>query len=242
MSYERIGSIIFTRDCEQDFTNYAAVYKVNRGRNEFRVPLLELCKSNSQYKLKYLLNLPQNERLTIHKENGKYFYLDVTKVYYNTKYATCRQLLTYHIKESKILVLGDGIGPYSIYLASNNSFIIGYDFNSICLQFAKINKRINKVFNYFPLTGNIIHLPSLEVDVIVSIIPTLILNYLLRLTYLSYKFHYSVILVNNIKILVHLLTLLSFFIVTYKFIKSYCKGVGIYLLILENKCYKKLPF
>jgi tRNA G37 N-methylase Trm5 len=238
MSYDRIGNIIYIKELNTIYPlNCSAVYLISKeGRDKHRVyikPKLIYINKNFRNKNSNMYKLTQNEVLTLHKENNYYFYLNVLEVYFSTRYSHFRHYLSQIIFNKFVLVLGDGVGPFSIYLAKNNNFIIGYDYNPLCLKYAIINARINKINNYIHFTkncNNIVY--NCTIDCIVSIMPLQILS-IIPFLILDYKIHYVILLLSTLKLIENLNKLFNT-VSSVHLMKEYNRSLRIYLIIFEK--------
>lgn len=109
------------------------------------------------------LRLPQREILigndteTVHKENGCFFKLDVTKVMFSKGNQQEKKLLILKVKNEIIVDMFAGIGYFSIPLAVHSSpkKIIAIELNPISYNYLVENIRLNKVKNIVePVLGN----------------------------------------------------------------------------------------
>lgn len=134
--------------------NVIAVFKKASSREgEFRLRKLKLIAG-------------KNIAVTIHKEYGCLFKLNVRRVYFSPREATERMRIVEKINEYKKLQnnLGEnaiiffaGIGPYPIIISKKCELreIIGIEKNPSAIKYFKENIKLNKVKNVFPVLGDV---------------------------------------------------------------------------------------
>jgi tRNA (guanine37-N1)-methyltransferase len=94
----------------------------------------------------------ENKTVTIHKEHGLKFYVDVSKVYFSPRLSEERKRIALQVKEhEKIAVLFSGVAPFSLviwkYNKDKNIEIINVELNKIACYYADKNLEVNKAFN-----------------------------------------------------------------------------------------------
>lgn len=208
---ERIGDLVIVNATSElskiKNLKYRVLVQSLQNRTEYRVPEYRILDSHLEHSVtnrhwfakfkKYQLKI--SELKTVHLENGFYFYLDLAKGYFNTRYCEYRKNLFYKIKNRLVTVLFNGYGPYLVYLAKQNSFVSGYDANPNCEPYVKINTTLNGIRNYFVYTQIVEQTLKFYrySDVIVSILPMGILKYFIAVSKLDYAEHYCLMGLNR---------------------------------------------
>ncbi|MBT6921344.1 MAG: hypothetical protein HN981_03045 [Candidatus Pacebacteria bacterium] len=101
----------------------------------------------------------ERNKTTIHKENNCLFYMDIEKTYFSARLSNERKIVSESVlklakKNSKILVMFSGVGPYPITIAKllkKNSIkaeITSNELNTEANKFMKKNVALNKVSDY----------------------------------------------------------------------------------------------
>ncbi len=148
---------------------FAKIGKVN---GEFRIRELE-----------FLAGI--NNTLTLHKENGCRYELDIKKVYFSPRLGTEHARIADMTNSNELILdMFAGIGPFSILIAKRKGAkVYSIDKNEDAINFLKRNIILNKVENLVvPILGDAekIILESLEnkFDRIIMNLPTKSFNYL----------------------------------------------------------------
>jgi tRNA (guanine37-N1)-methyltransferase len=96
--------------------------------------------------------------VTIHREFGNRFKLDVKKVYFSPRLATERRRLSQQVADKEIIVdMFTGIGPFSISIAKEHIVkIYAIDINPDAYNYLKENIKLNKLKGtVIPLIGDV---------------------------------------------------------------------------------------
>jgi len=100
----------------------------------------------------------ENTSITIHKEHGCTFKVDVINAYFSPRLSTERLRISNLIKPNEVIVnMFGGVGTFSIIMSHNNktSRIYSIDSNPIAHDLCKENIEINKLTrNVFPILGD----------------------------------------------------------------------------------------
>ncbi|MEM4478655.1 MAG: class I SAM-dependent methyltransferase family protein [Candidatus Methanomethylicaceae archaeon] len=100
----------------------------------------------------------KKETITIHKEHGCLYKLDIAKVYFSPRLSFERLRIAKLVKEGEIIInMFAGIGTFSILIAkkSNPSRIFSIDKNPEAFKYMIENTIINKVYKkVFPILGD----------------------------------------------------------------------------------------
>ena len=86
--------------------------------------------------------------LTIHRENGFSFYVDVKKVYFSPRMGNERLRIIKKVKNNeKVLDMFCGVGPFAIPIAKKAGKVTAIDINKNAIQLLKKNIKLNKISN-----------------------------------------------------------------------------------------------
>ena len=100
----------------------------------------------------------ENTPITIYKEHGCTFKVDVINTYFSPRLSTERLRISNLISPNEVIVnMFGGVGTFSIIIARNNrsSKIYSIDSNPIAYELCKENTEINKLTNnVFPILGD----------------------------------------------------------------------------------------
>jgi tRNA (guanine37-N1)-methyltransferase len=96
--------------------------------------------------------------VTIHKENGCQYYVDVAKAYFSPRLSCEHSRVASLVKDSETVVdLFAGVGPFAVLIAKTHEGVKVYavDVNPDAVEFLKRNVRLNRVENkVIPILGN----------------------------------------------------------------------------------------
>jgi len=107
-------------------------------------------------KLKFLAG--ENKTVTIHKESGCLFKVDVSTCYFSPRLSTERLDIAKKIKKSDtVLVLFAGVSPYAIVLGkiAKPKKIVSIELGKDCCKYGKENVSLNKLNNIEILQGDV---------------------------------------------------------------------------------------
>ena len=86
--------------------------------------------------------------LTIHRENGFSFYVDVKKVYFSPRMGNERLRIIKKVKNNeKVLDMFCGVGPFAIPIAKKAGKVTAIDINKNAIGLLKKNIKLNKISN-----------------------------------------------------------------------------------------------
>lgn len=152
MKWKKIGDILVLDKF------YGDNYLLNNLANDHKVKTI--IKINNIYGTKREPNfeiLYGNETETIHKENGCYFKLDLTKVMWSKGNNNERIRIAKLVEDNEVVVdMFAGIGYFSIPIAkfSNASKIYSIEINPNSFYYLNENIKLNKINNLVPLLGD----------------------------------------------------------------------------------------
>jgi len=95
--------------------------------------------------------------ITIHKEHGCVFKLDIAKAYFSPRLSFERKRIADLVKgEETVVVLFAGVGPFSIVIAKShpNTTVISNELNPSAIKYMKENIKSNRTFNVIPEPGD----------------------------------------------------------------------------------------
>ena len=95
--------------------------------------------------------------ITIHKEHGCVFKLDVAKAYFSPRLSFERKRVSGLIGDREtVMVLFAGVGPFSIMIAKSHpdSTVISNELNPFAVKYMKENIKLNRTFNVIPEPGD----------------------------------------------------------------------------------------
>lgn len=106
--------------------------------------------------LEYLAG--EDNSVTIHREFGSRFKLDVKKVYFSPRLATERRRISKQVENNELIVdMFAGIGPFSISIAKEHEVkLFAVDINPDAYKYLKENIKLNKLEGtIIPLLGDV---------------------------------------------------------------------------------------
>jgi len=95
--------------------------------------------------------------ITIHKENGCSFKLDIAKAYFSPRLSYERKRIADLVGDNEtVIVLFAGVGPFSIVIAKSHpdTVVISNELNPSAVKYMKENIQLNKAFNVISEPGN----------------------------------------------------------------------------------------
>ncbi len=123
------------------FPYVKTVYEISRVENEFRIPKVK--------------KLAGNGTVTIHKEHGIFYKLDVSKIMFSKGNLFERQRLVRKVKASETLIdMFAGIGYFSLPLARHVKKIYAVEKNPVAFRYLKENIKLNRIKNIEPILGD----------------------------------------------------------------------------------------
>ncbi len=107
-------------------------------------------------KLRYVSG--ERKSITLHKESGCKFMINVRTCYFSPREGTERIRVAKSIKYGeRVMVFFAGMGPFPIVISKNSNAkeIYGVEINSQCVKYFKKNINLNKVNNIIPILGDV---------------------------------------------------------------------------------------
>ncbi|MEM4589853.1 MAG: class I SAM-dependent methyltransferase family protein [Candidatus Micrarchaeia archaeon] len=99
----------------------------------------------------------RHSTLTIHKEHGCRFKLDVSKAYYSPRLSYERKRINSLVKDGEtVFVPFAGVGPFALIIAKNhpNSKVYANELNPDAYSYLIENIKLNKLTNVIPIPGD----------------------------------------------------------------------------------------
>ena len=90
----------------------------------------------------------ENRTVTVHKEHGCLYQLDVSSAYFSPRLGAERLRVAGKVKKGEhVLVMFAGVGPYAILIAKkcNPEKVVAVELNPDAVKFMESNRRMNKV-------------------------------------------------------------------------------------------------
>ncbi|MHA1617087.1 MAG: class I SAM-dependent methyltransferase [Candidatus Njordarchaeales archaeon] len=86
------------------------------------------------------------DTFTVHKENGFYYALDVSKVFFNPRMGNERARVIKVSKGNELVIdMFSGVGPFSIPLAARCAQVFAIDINPKAVEYLRLNLLINRI-------------------------------------------------------------------------------------------------
>jgi tRNA (guanine37-N1)-methyltransferase len=95
--------------------------------------------------------------ITIHREHGCVFKLDIAKAYFSPRLSFERKRIADFVEDGEtVVVLFAGIGPFSIVIAKSHpgATVISNELNPSAVKYMRENIRLNRTFNVIPAPGD----------------------------------------------------------------------------------------
>lgn len=143
--------------------------KQKKGMKKFALRLLKKQKNIKSVfikkKIKGRLRVPslkwlagEKETVTIHKESGCLFKLDIARCYFSPRLGTDRLEIAKKVKKNeRVLVMFSGIAPYPIVIAKHSKAkeIYAIELSKEANNYAKENIKLNKIDNIKLIQGDV---------------------------------------------------------------------------------------
>ena len=119
-----------------------------------------------EYRLRRLKHLAGEERtLTVHRENGCAFKVDVAKCYYSPRLSTERlKIAEMAARSERVLNMFAGVGPFSVLVAKKaGARVTSCELNAYAAELHEENDRLNRVESLVEVVrGDAAELPATE--------------------------------------------------------------------------------
>ncbi|MCR8433123.1 MAG: methyltransferase [Candidatus Korarchaeota archaeon] len=87
------------------------------------------------------------DTFTVHRENGCWFSLDISKVFFNPRLSNERLVIAERVERDEFVVdMFAGVGPFAILIKKlSGAQVCAIDINKHAVEFMKLNSKLNKV-------------------------------------------------------------------------------------------------
>ncbi len=184
-SFDLIGDIIIIKIPKEllDERRFILAEKILDSFPYVKVVYRQVGKVGGSYRVRRLEHLAGEKRsLTLYKEYGSRFWVDVEKVYFSPRLSYERSRIASKIsRNERILNMFAGVGPFSIHCAKRGGYVYSVDINPYAISLHLINNRLNKVWDRIEtyLGDAAEHASRVTgVDRVLMPLPELALNYL----------------------------------------------------------------
>lgn len=159
-SYEIVGDIAIMRlpiaSIELAQNIAPAIMDVHRN---LRAVFLQVSPVVGDFRLRRLLHVAgENRTITVHKESGCLFAVDVEKCYFSPRLSYERLRIARLVKPCEVVVnMFAGVGCFSILIAKHekSAKVFSIDVNPVANHFTHENLRLNRVYRQvFPVLGD----------------------------------------------------------------------------------------
>jgi len=99
----------------------------------------------------------EGDLVTVHREHGLRFEVDLSKCYFSPRLATERQRVASAVRDGeRVLDMFAGVGPFSIMIAKARKVqkVWAVDINPVAVEYINRNIKLNKVENVEPVTAD----------------------------------------------------------------------------------------
>ena len=99
----------------------------------------------------------KGDLVTVHREHGLRFEVDLSKCYFSPRLATERQRVATCVRDGeRVLDMFAGVGPFSIMIAKARKVqkVWAVDINPVAVEYINRNIKLNKVENVEPVTAD----------------------------------------------------------------------------------------
>jgi tRNA (guanine37-N1)-methyltransferase len=143
-----------------------------------RTVLNKVSKLDGDRRVASFETLAGNGTVTLHREFGFVYRLDVRKVFFNSHLSYERSRVAQKVKSGeRVLIPFCGVGPFAVPVAANGARVVAIESNSEACKWLAENVRLNRVENNIDLIkgdarsiANLLNLKDLKFDR--AIIPT----------------------------------------------------------------------
>ena len=159
-SFDIVGDIAITRfkpeSKKHHLTIANAIMDVHKN---VRTVLAQTSSVRGNFRLRKLDYISgENRTVTIHKEFGCLFRVDVRKSYFSPRLIHERMRIARQVgNQEKLVNMFAGVGSYSIIIAkhSNAAKVFSVDINAVAVRYMRENVLLNKAFDkVFPIEGD----------------------------------------------------------------------------------------
>jgi tRNA (guanine37-N1)-methyltransferase len=148
-SYDVIGDLILINLNDEIWDKRNLIGKIIKEKfKNIRSVFAKKGPVRGEYRIRNIENIAgDNDSITLHKENGCLFNLDLSKVYFNSRLGGERLRVANKISKNEIVTdMFAGVGPFSILIAKKRgAFVNAIDSNPFAIAYLERNSVKNKV-------------------------------------------------------------------------------------------------
>jgi tRNA (guanine37-N1)-methyltransferase len=127
------------------YKNEIARTIISRHKN-IKTVLNKVSKVHGDHRVASLETLAGDRTVTVHKEFGFYYKLDVGKVFFNSHLSYERKRVASKVRPyERVLVPFCGVGPFAIPIAAKGLRVLGLEKNMDACRWLSVNARLNRV-------------------------------------------------------------------------------------------------
>jgi tRNA (guanine37-N1)-methyltransferase len=159
-SYDIVGDIVIVRLTEKslEFKEKIAETIMKTHRN-VKTVLAQTGPIRGDLRTRKLEHVGgENKTVTIHRESGCLFSVDLEKCYFSPRLSYERMRITRQVRDGEVIVnMFAGVGCFSIVIAKNSDVdkIYSIDINPAAIKYMKDNVRLNRVYGrVIPILGD----------------------------------------------------------------------------------------
>lgn len=159
-SYDVVGDIAIIRLNEESTRFRVAIAEaVMSVHKNVKTVLAQIGAVDGDFRLRRLENIAgENKTMTVHKESGCLFSVDVEKCYFSPRLLSERMRIARQVDSGEVVVnMFAGVGCFSVVIArhANPEKVYSIDMNPVAFQYMRENVRMNGVYGKMvPLFGD----------------------------------------------------------------------------------------
>ncbi|MBU6998299.1 MAG: class I SAM-dependent methyltransferase family protein [Theionarchaea archaeon] len=157
-SYDTIGDIAIVDIPEELEDKKEDIAHILLNRRSIQTVVRKTSRISGTLRTRTYEHLSGEEKtVTIHKEYGLLFKVDIEKVYFNPRLSTERWRIAQDVKPGEVVIdMFCGVGPFSIMIAKNAQPEVVYaiDINPRAIELLRENIVLNKVNKVVPILGD----------------------------------------------------------------------------------------
>ncbi|MGD9911531.1 class I SAM-dependent methyltransferase [Methanothrix sp.] len=142
-SFETIGDIAVVED-EEPERSAEAIMAVHRGIRTVLTPFSDV---EGEFRLRRYRHVAgEMKTLTIHREHGIRYKVDLERAYFSPRLSTERLRVAEQVRPGDLVVdMFAGVGPFSLLMAKRGARVIAIDKNPCAVKLLKENARMNRL-------------------------------------------------------------------------------------------------
>jgi tRNA (guanine37-N1)-methyltransferase len=155
-SFEVVGDIALVEEGDEERVA-KALMSINRSIKAVICPISDV---EGEYRTRRYRHVAGEARtVTIHKEHGLSYRVDLEGAYFTPRLGTERLRIAGTVQtDETVLDMFAGVGPFSLLLAKRGAYVIAIDKNPVAVRYLKENARLNKIENIEIYEGDSIEL------------------------------------------------------------------------------------